>query len=153
MKNDRGITLTIVIMTVIMLIIIAGLAITNGINTYQDTEIIKFQTYMKAIQKKVDLIIEERVYDDSTYYTKIGKSLTDEQKNKLQTIIDSNSKIETRDVDEEKLRYFSSADIEKIFELEGIEDEIIVNFAKREIISLNGVEKDGVMHYVEQTLY
>lgn len=152
MKNNKGITLIIVIITVILLTIIAGLAVTYGIDTYKNTKVIKFQAYMKAIQKKVDVIVEENV-GDSTYYNTLGKPLTEEQKAKLQTIINSNSKIETSDVNEEKLRYFSASDIANVFELNDISDDIVVNFAKRDIISLNGVEKDNVMHYVEYTLH
>ncbi len=152
MKNNKGVTLIIVIITVVLLTIIAGLAITYGIDTYNNTKVMKFQAYMKAIQKKVDIVIEENVGIEG-YYNSLGQALTDEQRTKLQTIISSNSKIETKEVNSEKLRYFSESEIKKQFDLENVNDDIIVNFANREIISLNGVEKDNVMHYVEATTY
>lgn len=148
MKNNKGITLIIVIMTVVLLAILAGLLVADGKDTYQESQVIKFEAYMKVIQKKVDLIIEEYGND-----LNFGSSLTDEQKDKLSTIINDNPQISTRNVNEEKLRYFSSNDIENDLELSDIEDEIIINFANRDVISLNGVEKDNVMHYVEYTLY
>ena len=56
MKNNKGITLTIVIMTVMLLTIIAALAVNYGIDTYQRSKVVEFETYMKIIQKKVEII-------------------------------------------------------------------------------------------------
>lgn len=148
MKNNKGITLTIVIMTVMLLTIIAALAVNYGIDTYQRSKVVEFETYMKIIQKKVDLILEEGLD-----YTTLGAELTQEQLNKLQTIISSNNSIYTQDLNTAKLRYFSASDIKTIFEIQDVTDEVVVNFANRDVISLNGVDKDGVMHYVDYTIH
>ena len=105
---------------------------------------------MKVIQKKVDLMIEEN-YDIAT----LGSELTQSQRNTLQEIInnDTSNYIQTDDVNNSKIRYFSSSDINSIFDIPDVNDDIAVNFSNREVISLNGVEKDGVMHYVEYGLH
>ena len=59
----------------------------------------------------------------------------------------------TIDTSEPQLRYFSSDNIEEVFDVPEVYDEIVINFANRDVISLNGVEKNGVMHYVEYTLH
>ena len=148
MKNNKGITLIIVIMTVVLLAILAGLIAVNSVDTYGNSRVVHFKTYMEVIQKKVDLLVEE-----NNGYTNLGTPLTNEQKNILQTIINNNSEIATRDVNDPNLRYFASSDIEREFELSNINDDIVVNFSNRDVISLNGVEKDNVMHYVDYTLY
>ncbi len=147
MKNNKGITLIVVILTVVLLSILGGLLITNGTKTYKKSQIVHFETYMKNIQKKVDILVESE-----PNYLSYGQELTAEQKNKLQQIINSDSNIETRNVNEPKLRYFSSSDIESTLELFDINDEFVINFANRDVISLNGVEKDNKMHYVQYTL-
>ena len=147
MKNNKGITLIMVIMTVILLAILAGLALKNGMDTFESSKVVKFESYMKVIQKEVDIILEE-----GTDYMNLGQALTSEHKQKLQAIL-SNEFVETNSVEEPKLRYFSSSDIENVFNIKDVEDEIVVNFANREVISLNGVEKNGVMHYVEYGLH
>lgn len=146
MKKEYGITLTSLIITVIVLTIISGIAITSAIDTYSDSEVIRFQTYMKFIQKKVDIFVEEGNFQ--------GQTLTIEQQNVLQTIIDNDTKgdIETELATEETLRYFSSDDIEQIFGVEDVNDEVVVNFSNREVISLNGIEKDGKIYYVESAI-
>ena len=148
MKNNKGITLIIVIMTVILLVILVGLIAVNSTDTFKNSKIVQFKTYMKAIQKKVDILVEE-----GNNYLNLGAPLSNEQKTTLQAIINNNNQIVTRDVTDTGLRYFSSNDIENIFEISGVDDEIVVNFSNRDVISLNGIEKNDVMHYVEYTLY
>lgn len=142
MEKNKGITLITLIMTVIILLIIAGLSINYGINTYKSSKVMKFETYMKILQKKVDIMIEEGID-----YTTVGTALTNGQKDRLQAIMP------TIDTSEPQLRYFSSDNIEEVFDLPEVYDEIVINFANRDVISLNGVEKNGVMHYVEYTLH
>ena len=150
MKNNKGITLIILLCTVIVLLIITGLVLYNGMETYKRSIVVKFETYMKVIQKKVDLMIEEN-YDIAT----LGSELTQSQRNTLQEIInnDTSNYIQTDDVNNSKIRYFSSSDINSTFDIPDVNDDIAVNFSNREVISLNGVEKDGVMHYVEYGLH
>ncbi len=150
MKNNKGITLIILLCTVIVLLIITGLVLYNGMETYKKSKVVKFEAYMKVIQKKVDLMIEEN-YDIAT----LGSELTQSQRNTLQEIIDNDTSnyIQTDDVTNNKIRYFSSSDINDIFDIPDVNDDIAVNFSNREVISLNGVEKDGVMHYVEYGLH
>lgn len=142
MEKNKGITLITLIMTVIILLIIAGLSINYGINTYKSSKVMKFETYMKILQKKVDIMIEEGID-----YTTVGTALTNGQKDRLQAIMP------TIDTSEPQLRYFSSDNIEEVFDVPEVYDEIVINFANRDVISLNGVKKNGVMHYVEYTLH
>lgn len=144
MKSNKGITLIIVIMTVVLLTILMGLAITSSIDTYNKSKFISFETNMKLIQKKVDMALEERID-----YKTLGHSLNEEQKAKLATIIanDNNNMISTEDPSAETLRYFSSNDINEDFELSDIRGEFVINFANREVISLDGAEKNNVMYY------
>lgn len=150
MKNNKGITLIILLCTVVVLLIITGLVLYNGMETYKKSKVVKFEAYMKVIQKKVDLMIEEN-YDIAT----LGSELTQSQRNTLQEIInnDTSNYIQTDDVNNSKIRYFSSSDINSTFDIPDVNDDIAVNFSNREVISLNGVEKDGVMHYVEYGLH
>ena len=144
MKSNKGITLIIVIMTVVLLTILMGLAITSSIDTYNKSKFLSFETNMKLIQKKVDMALEERID-----YETLGQPLNDEQRSRLATIIanDNNNMISTEDPSAETLRYFSSNDINEDFELSDIRGEFVINFANREVISLDGAEKNNVMYY------
>ena len=149
MKNNKGITLMMVIFTVMLLFILGGLILTNSIDTWKHSKVVKFKTNMQVLQKKVDIILESGIN-----YSTLGASLDNTVKTKLQTIIesDTNNYIETSNVDATTLRYFSAEDIKNVFDIDGVQDEFVINFANREIISLNGVEQDGVKYYVENGL-
>ena len=144
MKSNKGITLIIVIMTVVLLTILMGLVITSSIDTYNKSKFLSFETNMKLIQKKVDMALEERID-----YETLGQPLNDEQRSRLATIIanDNNNMISTEDPSAETLRYFSSNDINEDFELSDIRGEFVINFSTRDVISLDGAEKNNVMYY------
>ena len=105
---------------------------------------------MIMIQKKVDIIMEEGEEIP-------GLKMTTAEKSKLKQIIDEDSKtnkaIETNNVEEPLLRYFTSQEIETELGIQDIQDEVVINFANREVISLNGIKKDGKMYYVEKSLH
>lgn len=149
MNKDNGITLMMVILTVIIMLILVGILVSGMENTYENSKVMKFTSYLKIIQKKIDLYVE-----DGTNIETLGENLDAGNKAKLQDILnkDSNNLIETRNVNNGKIRYFDSSDIYEYFDIADINDEIVVNFENREVISLNGVEKDGRMYYVEKGL-
>jgi len=149
MRNNRGITLIVMIVTIMILGIIAGTIVMTTTSTYEGSSIIQFDAYMSTIQKKVDLVLEE-----GTDYMQMGKALSSETKEKLQEIIEADTKnlIETDNVNSNKLRYFDGNDIYNFFDLSEINDEIIINFENREIISLKGVEKGKTIYHVRKGL-
>lgn len=101
---------------------------------------------MQAIQKQVDLIVE---YEDYTLY---GDSLLEEQKLQLQNIITSDNTIITNDVNSNYLRVFNKNKISSDFELDDINDEIVVNFETREVISLMGIIYENEKYYTQYNL-
>ncbi len=148
MKSEKGITLISVILTILLLGIIVGIVITNGVDTYGNSKVVAFETQMQMIQKKVDIAVEEG--------SVIGTALDDTQKEKLSQILSeddaSGNYIKTSTINDVSLRFFSGSDIANEFDIQNVQDDFIINFANREVINLNGVEKDGVMHYVLEGL-
>ena len=144
MKNNKGVTLIMVLMTVVVLSIIAGVVITSATNTVANMKIEKFKTNIKLIQKQVDIFL-----DEGKNYTTIGRPLTTETSQILEDIIDEDSNVETTDSSDPGLRYFSYTDIKNVFDVDTDEEDYFINFSNREIISVNGIQKNGVFHYVE----
>jgi len=148
MKNEKGITLVSVVLTILLLGIITGIVITNGVDTYGNSKVVAFETQMQMIQKKVDIAVEEG--------SVIGTALDDTQKEKLAQILSEDDSgenyIKTSNANDDSLKFFSGDDIEDIFDIQEVQDDFVINFATREVINLNGVEKDGVMHYVLEGL-
>ena len=145
MKNNKGITLIVIMITVVVLAMLTGVIVTSVGNTYENSRAVQFSSYMQMIQKQVDIYVEE-----GTDYETLGRALNTEMQERLYTILESDIRglIDTTDVTSDKIRYFSSSDIDEDFGISEINDEVVVNFANREVISLNGVEKGGYTYYV-----
>lgn len=144
--NQKGITIIALIITIIVMLILASVTIYVGTGSIEYSKVVKFVSYMQAIQKQVDLIAE---YED---YTQYGDDLTDDQKTNLQTIIANDETIMTSDIDSTYLKAFNKNKISSDFELDDIDDEIVVNFQTREVISLRGIMYEGVMYYTQYNL-
>lgn len=139
-QHNKGMTIVALTITIIVMLILTTVTVNVSLNSIEHSKMVKFVAYMQAIQKKVDLIAE---YED---YTKHGENLTNGQKQQLEEILEitiSNSNI---------YRAFNTSKILDEFELENIEDNIVVNFETREVISLEGIEYEGKMYYTQYEL-
>ena len=101
MKSEKGVTLIIAIMTVLLLMILVGLLVTNGMQTFKDSKVIKFQSYMKIIQKEVDVGLLN--------YIKLSE-MPEKWAEKILSYIDSNHEIDDSKI-QENLNKFSSNEI------------------------------------------
>lgn len=149
-KSQKGITLIALVLTVIILLILASVATYTGIESYDKAEQIKFVSQMQLIQAKVDEKVQEEGFDSTT----IGTVLTDEQKQILMNSI-QNDGISDPTVDEEfenYVRYFSRQELSKQLDLDNIDEDIIINFKTREVISTIGFEYGGTTYYTQYKL-
>lgn len=145
-KCNKGITLVALIVTIIVMLIIATTTIYIGKENIDNSRMVSFVAYMQTIQAKVDFIVE---YDD---YTKYGNTLTDSNKSVLQNILNSDNESFATTVDSTYLRYFDSNNIKNDLEIDNIDDEIVIDFNTREVISLNGVKYEGNTYYSQYYL-
>lgn len=144
--NQKGITLITVIVTVVLMVILAGVTIEIGTENIDKSKAVSFISYMQAIQAKVDVIAKNGNYLD------YGEILLNSNKSKLETILSNGNENFLTTSDSEYLRYFDINHIKLDLELENIDDEIIVDFNTREVISLNGIEYEGEMYYTQYNL-
>lgn len=140
MKKEKGITLITLVITVVLMLILAGTAIYSGSDTIQNSKVMAFQTEMQIVQAKVN-VIAEKIQTGDTYYNTVGKDITTlsgNMQNKITTALQGESK--------DGFKYFDKEELKKI-EIDGIKQRVLINFAKREVVSINGVKKEGVIYY------
>lgn len=145
-SNEKGITLIALIITIIVMLILASVTISIGTGNIENSKMISFVSYMQTIQKKVDIIVENGNY--SSY----GEELTSTNRSVLQNILNSQNESFLTTLDSTYLRYFDSSHIESDLEIENINDEIVVDFNTREVISLNGIKYEGKRYYTQYYL-
>lgn len=101
---------------------------------------------MQIIQEKVDQIAQNEDY------TNYGKELSNNNKDLLSDILSNEKDDFLTTIESTALRYFDSSHIETDLDIENIDDEIIVDFATREVISLNGIKYEDEMYYTQYNL-
>ena len=147
-KNSKGITLISLVVIIIVLLIIASISVTSGIDSYKDAHAIAFVSKLQIIQQRVNIIYQNNKEDFSTVNT--WGQLVDGS-------IDINSILasigsETLTDKPRTFRLFTPTDLESDLGLTNIGLTVLICFETREVISAVGIEYDGRMHYVQDTL-
>lgn len=144
--NNKGITLVILIITIILMLILVSVTTYSGINSYKNMQVTKFVTQMQLIQTKINELVEEEKTDN------LGIAITEIQKNILDLAY-ANSEVQSN-TNEYKSNYifFSRENLKEQLDLADIEDDVLVNFKTREVVSINGVEYEGKKYYTQYKL-
>ena len=135
MKREKGITLVTLIITVVLILILAGVAISSGGNTIDNSKLIQFNTEMQIIQSRVNELIEG---DSIENLNTLGQSIPSSKSSQAITASGISSLTE--------YRYFNKDGLESI-DIYNIDREIIINFSTRDVVDINGVEVDGTKVY------
>lgn len=140
MKNQKGITLITLVITIVILLILAGVVINNGMESINTSKRTAFIAELEMIQAKVNVIYEERKTSSENvdYYNSIGQDISNVDQVHLNEVLGETSK--------EGFKYFNSNDLEKL-DLDNISQDVLINYNTREIVSLTGIEIDGVKYY------
>lgn len=145
MSGVRGITLISLIITVILLAMLSGTTIYVGTDVIESVKVKAFVTEMQVIQAKVNIIHEE-MKNGNVEYKNLGEQidiLSDDLKQRINIAMQGEAV--------EGFKYFNSSDLEKL-NITNLKQEVVINFTTRDVISINGVKKDGKMHYTQYNL-
>ena len=157
MREKKGITLLTLGVGVVILLLISGVSINVGMQTYRVMQVENFIAKMKMVQSKVDELVEQG--EDGSKYAKLGSlnDSSDTEKKKvyekfisnIDIIIKNSNPTSWKEGDDNIENYcvFSAKDLEDIMGLKNIDLTVIVNFSTRQVISLNGVNQNGQTYY------
>ncbi len=166
-KNESGITLMSLVITIIVLLILATIGATSGISTIRSSKLTKFTTEMKIMQLKVNDLYDtytnnRSVTVNGTEYVgkgtdgeeakpgiqTIGKDLSSAPQDKLnKASAGSGMDITT----ENGYRYYDAATI-KSLEIDGVEGEFFISVPNRQVISADGLDYKGTTYYTLEQL-
>lgn len=137
---ERGITLISLVITIVVLAIITGIAVSASTDSIKSAKRTAFITELEMVQEKVNTIYEKRKLneEDVIYYNSLGQDISKVEASKLTQILKGQSG--------EGYLYFSKEDLKKL-DLDNISQDIIINFNTRDVISVTGLEIDGNTYY------
>ena len=153
-KNNSGITLVSLIITIIVLLILASITVYSGASTIRSAKLTKFTTELKMMQQKVNELYDSYTKNKSVTVKETEYVGTDIQNigqnpdgifntNRLNEIFsESGSGI----TDKTGYMYYDTETIQAL-ELEDMEYEFFVNVAKRSVVSIEGFNDYGKRYY------
>ena len=137
-RENKGITLIALVITVTVLIILASIATYSGVEIIRQSKLNKFTTEMKVMQTEINALYD-RYTSGETDLVNLGKEL-DSQADKVFTSGESGI------TDKTGYRYYDQATIQSLG-IEDIEEEFFVNIQKRSVVSYLGLEYEGTTYY------
>lgn len=146
-KNNKGITLVALIITVIIMLILASITVYTGADTYKHARVMEYVQQMQLIQSKVDEIVGTSNREE---LLKLGKEITSSEQINAINLAYENGEVTTND--KSTYRYLSKNDLNNIFSIEDSSDDVMINFATREVVSVNGVKYNEITYYTQYKL-
>lgn len=149
MKQEKGITLVALILTVVLLLIFASVSIETGSQSIENTRLEGFYMQLEIIQKRIDdIAATNESYVDSTgnivYLKEQGNDLNEEQISSLEKILST----ENITVSTSNFRYFTIQDLENELDLTEMEYNVYIDFNDRIVVASDGITIGDEIYYV-----
>lgn len=164
LKNNKGVTLAALILTVIVMIILTGVSITTGYDVVKDVRAGRILSNMDLIEGKMSVIYDDyKFYNDASYIEGQGPIKINSSTNKLEEITLSNEELTiiANKAGVSKTAVYSwnwykweSAE----FDAQNLDKAMLekgtvffVNYENNEIIYSKGTSYDNVLYYYSKT--
>ena len=167
LKNEKGITLIALVITVIIMILLIAAGITYGSYSVSEVKLQNFAYELQQVQGKVEQIYQKMLLEEDTKFISLnGKNLgvnigySDDALDILKEIRGIDYRDVTLQTDKEfypetgvsMYRYFSKADLDKTLDIKNAQHSVIINFKTREVISVDGVVCNDIEYHRLQEL-
>ena len=136
MTDQKGITITALVITIILMLILASVSINVGIDSVQNAKASRFRTEMKLIHARVNELIEEMEVSE---LNGLGQSIPNGLMQQVNMALDGASS--------NGYRYFEKTDLEHDLGIIDVDREIIINFSTKDIVDIFGEKIEGATKY------
>lgn len=143
--NNKGVTLTSLVVTVMVLLILTAFAVYSGKNAIEESEKTAFKTELQIVQNKVNTIYEKMQAGDVSY-NDVGKDISNvdvQQQEKIKTALGLSNL--------DGFKYFDQEELKKI-QIDNIKQKMLINFNERKVISVNGLKIGDQIIYTQEQL-
>ncbi len=149
LEDNKGITLTALVITIIILLILATTAVYTGTETIQNSKLTAFNTEMSIIQSQVDsmqnIIDQDNKIDGISIFEK-GRPI-DMNDPAIKTLTKDLPEIDLTD-----FRSYNKEDIEKYLGIDKINQvvPVLINLKTASVISVKGIKyQEDIYHRLE----
>jgi hypothetical protein len=145
MINQKGITLISLAAIIIVIMIITSVTIYTGFDVIDKSRLTRFNAEMRIIHAKVNEIADQKLsQEELENLGQLISTLNSTLQTKIMNALEGQSAV--------GFIYFNKTNLRNIG-IDNIDRDVIINFTTREVVSLNGVKKDGTTIYRAEYLY
>lgn len=143
MRNNRGITLVSLVITIVVLIILSTVIATISIEQFKNMKLEGFYSKLEIAQEGIEKIsVTNEKYTDSNgntvYLRNLGSAPTNEQKEIIESLGFTSL----------NFRFFNAEQVEKELEITGVNLDLLIDFSNKIVVAPQGVEINGTKYYV-----
>ena len=147
MKNQKGITLVALSITIIVILILASIGTYAALDTIQSSRLTVFKTELELMQTKVNELYEES--KENQEVLNYGENIDNKAKEILNIVKNT---IGITDSDINQFKHYKASFVENDLKLGRMNQEFLVNIAKRSVVSYNGIQYKGQTYYALQQI-
>lgn len=157
MKNENGISLITLLVTVVIMIIITSITMYSGFEAYDSMKVQAFVGKMKSLQERIDIYCDKYSVREINAMGTNYDEANPKAKEVLDKVIASNAMGELKSWTEldnatANYRYFGIEDIETKIGVKDFDVGIWLNPLTRNVIAVEGIEYEGKMYYRQYDL-
>lgn len=151
MRSEKGVTLLMLVITVVITLIIAGSAVYSGIETYKGMRVKTFSEQLSIVKERVTVIKEKAKTNSEIKLYALGKGITEAE---LGTELYNQAKlaIAKTGANYQDYRFFDSKSLKSDLDID-IEDFIVaIDFDNNKVVGVKGVEYEGEAVYSQEQI-
>lgn len=153
MRSEKGITLMMLVITIIITLMIAVSAAYSGVSTYKGMKVKTFSEQLSIIKERVNITKTKAQTNSEIDLKSLGKEITEENLGRDLFTKVKNAVVNSKEeMDIENLRYFDSNLLKQELGVDIDNMEILINFENSLIISVNGVEYENQKVYTQKQI-
>ena len=150
-SNNRGVTLTALVITIILLLILAGVAISAGKSSIDSARLTTYGIELQTMQNKVNELNQELIRKQKNNAQNEAQAIQILGKNLQNSEQEAEAFAGAGVTDKSGYRYYDKETVKELG-FPNYNQEFLVNIEKRSVISLNGIEYEGETKWTSEEL-
>lgn len=145
LSSNKGITLMMLIITIIVLSILTAVTVSVGSSTLKEMQVEAYVAKMNMVQSRVN-VISQKVQEGDNSYANIGteiSALSETNKNKVANILNG--------ISSDGFKFYNQTDLKELG-VEKIDEDVIINLNTKRIYSMVGIKYEGKTYYNQYDL-
>lgn len=152
MRDEKGITMLILVITIILTLLIAVTATYSGIDTYKGMRVKTFSEQLKIVRERVEVVKDKASTNSEISLNSLGRSLDELDSSLRDDIINSINNSGELSASSANYRYFETSDLKEDLGVEIEDFAVAIDFDRSIVIGVRGVEYEGHVVYTQKQI-